>query len=193
MENLASTSSTNSTSDLELETATLGGGCFWCIEALFEQLVGVQSVVSGYAGGDQPNPSYQQVCSGRSGHAEVISVTFEPEKISYRDLLQLFFSSHDPTTLNRQGADVGTQYRSIILYHDEQQRQTAADLLVELDSANLWENPIVTELAPFNAFYAAEAYHQSYFRQNQDQPYCAMVVAPKVAKFRKQFSHLLKG
>jgi len=193
MENLASTSSTNSTSDLELETATLGGGCFWCIEALFEQLVGVQSVVSGYAGGDQPNPSYQQVCSGRSGHAEVISVTFEPEKISYRDLLQLFFSSHDPTTLNRQGADVGTQYRSIILYHDEQQRQTAADLLVELDSANLWENPIVTELAPFTAFYAAEAYHQSYFRQNQDQPYCAMVVAPKVAKFRKQFSHLLKG
>lgn len=193
MENQASTTSAKDTSDLDLQTATLGGGCFWCLEALFEQLVGVQSVVSGYAGGDQPNPTYQQVCSGRSGHAEVISVTFAPAQISYRDLLQLFFSSHDPTTLNRQGADVGTQYRSVILYHDETQRQTAAELLAELDNAKLWQNPIVTEVAPFTGFYAAEAYHQGYFRQNQDQPYCAMVVAPKVAKFRKQFSHLLKG
>lgn len=193
MEKQASEASHTGTPAAELQTATLGGGCFWCLEALFEQLVGVQAVVSGYAGGDLPNPTYAQVCSGSSGHAEVISVTFSPEQISYRDLLGLFFSSHDPTTLNRQGADVGTQYRSIILYHDEQQRQTAADLLAELAGANLWGNPIVTELAPFTGFYAAETYHQGYFRQNQDQPYCAMVVAPKVAKFRKQFSHLLKG
>jgi peptide-methionine (S)-S-oxide reductase len=173
--------------------ATLGGGCFWCLEAVFEEVRGVQSVVSGYAGGRQPNPSYEQVCSGATGHAEVVQVTFDPAVISFRELLEIFFAIHDPTTLNRQGADVGTQYRSAIFYHSPEQKQAAEGLIAELNAAGTWDRPIVTVVVPFEAFYPAEGYHQSYFRNNPAQGYCSVVIAPKVAKFRKQFAGRLSG
>jgi peptide-methionine (S)-S-oxide reductase len=174
------------------ETATLGGGCFWCLEAVFENLRGVERVVSGYAGGHLADPSYQQVCTGTTGHAEVVQVTFDPAVISYREVLEVFFGIHDPTTLNRQGADVGTQYRSAIFYHSPEQRRVAEELIKELNAAGVWGRPLVTEVVPLEAFYPAEAYHQGYFRANLGQGYCQAVVAPKVAKFRKQFAAKLK-
>jgi peptide-methionine (S)-S-oxide reductase len=172
---------------------TLGGGCFWCLEAVYEQVRGVEKVESGYAGGATPNPTYRQVCGGNTGHAEVVQVTFDPEVISYHDILEIFFASHDPTTLNRQGADVGTQYRSVIYYHSPEQKQAAEAMIAELNAAGVWPSPIVTELAPFRAFYQAEDYHQGYFRNNPGQGYCQVVVAPKVAKVRQKFADWLKG
>jgi peptide-methionine (S)-S-oxide reductase len=175
------------------ERATFGGGCFWCLEAVFENLRGVESVVSGYAGGHLADPSYQQVCAGTTGHAEVVQVAFDPAVISFREVLEVFFGTHDPTTLNRQGADVGTQYRSAIFYHSPEQRRVAEDTIRELNAAGVWDRPLVTEVVPFEAFYPAEAYHQGYFRNNPGQGYCQAVVAPKVAKFRKKFAAKLKG
>lgn len=174
------------------QTAILAGGCFWCLEAVFDELNGVLSVESGYSGGHVPNPTYKQVCTGETGHAEVVRVTFDPDVLSYRDLLKVFFAIHDPTTLNRQGNDVGTQYRSAIFYMNEEQKQIAEEVIRELTEAKLWPNPIVTEVTPFQAFYLAEDYHQEYFAHNPYQPYCMAVVAPKVAKFRKQFVEKLK-
>lgn len=176
----------------EQQLATFGGGCFWCIEPIFDELVGVSEVISGYSGGARPNPSYEQVCTGATGHAEVIQLRFDPEQISYRELLQVFFSAHDPTQLNRQGNDIGTQYRSVIFYHSPEQKDTAEAVIAELEAAKLWPQPIVTELKPLEAFYPAEGYHQEYFRNNPQQPYCQIVVAPKVAKFRQQFANRLK-
>ncbi|GIK74638.1 MAG: peptide methionine sulfoxide reductase MsrA [Chloroflexota bacterium] len=175
-----------------LEVATLGGGCFWCLEAVYVELRGVEKVVSGYAGGHVKNPTYREVCSGSTGHAEVVQVTFDPAVISYRDILRVFFTIHDPTTLNRQGADVGAQYRSIILYHDERQKQTAIEVMNEIAAQRIWPNPLVTELSPLNAFHPAEEYHQNYFARNPMQPYCQVVIAPKVAKFRKHYFQQLK-
>ena len=175
------------------EIATLGGGCFWCLEAVYEQLNGVEKVVSGYAGGNTPNPTYEEVCTGDTGHAEVVQITFDPNVISYKELLEVFFTIHDPTTFNRQGPDVGTQYRSIILYHSPEQRDIARQTIAELTNAGLWNRPIVTELKPFTVFYPAEEYHQEYYRNNPLQPYCLAVVAPKVAKARKQFLSKLKA
>jgi peptide-methionine (S)-S-oxide reductase len=177
----------------QLEAATLGGGCFWCLEAVYEQLRGVQKVESGYAGGTAPNPTYRQVCSGTTGHAEVVQVTFDPEVISYGDILEIFFAMHDPTTRNRQGADVGTQYRSVIFYHTPEQKQAAEALIAELNAAGLWGAPLVTEVVPLREFYKAEDYHQGYFRNNPAQGYCQAVVAPKVAKLRQKFASRLKG
>jgi peptide-methionine (S)-S-oxide reductase len=174
------------------ETATLGGGCFWCLEAAFEQLRGVERVDSGYAGGSVPSPSYEQVCGGDTGHAEVTQVTFDPAVLSYRQLLDVFFATHDPTTPNRQGADVGTQYRSIILYHTPEQKRVAEEAIAELNAARIWNGPIVTEIVPLEKFYPAEGYHQGYYRQNPRQSYCQVVIAPKLAKFRKQFEALRK-
>jgi peptide-methionine (S)-S-oxide reductase len=182
---------TSSSPTAILDQATLGGGCFWCLEAVFEQLRGVVKVESGYAGGHVPQPTYEQVCSGDTGHAEVVRVTFDPTIISYRDLLGVFFATHDPTTLNRQGNDSGTQYRSVIFYHTEQQKQTAQQLIEELNAAHLWDRPIVTELSLAPVFTKAEGYHQEYYRNNPSKGYCQAVVAPKVAKFRKQFAALL--
>lgn len=174
------------------ELATLAGGCFWCLEAVYLDLRGVEKVVSGYAGGHVPNPTYREVCSGLTGHAEVVQITFDPAVVSYRDLLRVFFTIHDPTTLNRQGADVGTQYRSAIYYHDDAQRATAEAVMAEVTAEKLWPNPLVTELAPLTKFYPAEEYHQDYFARNPGQPYCQVVVAPKVSKFRKQYVGMLK-
>jgi peptide-methionine (S)-S-oxide reductase len=174
------------------QTAVLGGGCFWCLEAVFDQLDGVQSVESGYAGGRAPDPSYEEVCEGTSGHAEVVKIEFNPEILSFRDLLRVFFSIHDPTTLNRQGSDVGTQYRSVIYCQTSEQRADANAVIDELSREKLWSQPIVTEIADAAPFYAAEAYHQDYFERNGRQPYCQFVVAPKVAKFRKQHVDRLK-
>ena len=177
---------------MRLEVATLAGGCFWCLEAVFNDLRGVESVVSGYSGGHVPHPTYEQVCDDTTGHAEVVRVTFDPAVISYRDLLQVFFTVHDPTTLNRQGPDAGTQYRSAIFYHSPDQKATAEEVMRELTEAGVWSDPIVTEVRPFEVFYPAEDYHQRYFERNPNQPYCRMVVAPKVAKFRKQYLSRLK-
>jgi peptide-methionine (S)-S-oxide reductase len=174
------------------EVATLGGGCFWCTEAIFNELRGVEKVESGYSGGTVANPSHRQVCTGTTGHAEVIQIRFNPAVISYENLLRIFFTLHDPTTLNRQGADVGTQYRSIILYHNQQQKETAEKVMREIDASGIWNKPIVTELAPFNMFYKAEDYHQGYFKNNRGQPYCQIVIAPKVAKLREHFREKLK-
>ncbi len=174
------------------EVATLGGGCFWCLEAVYEQLQGIEQVVSGYAGGHVENPSYQEVCTGKTGHAEVVQLTYDPDTVSFREILQVFFTIHDPTTRNRQGADVGPQYRSIILYHDEEQKQIAKDVIDEFESEGVWENPIVTEVEPLEEFYRAEDYHQEYYRNNPGQPYCQAVIAPKVSKFRKKFTEKLK-
>jgi len=174
------------------EMATLGGGCFWCLEAVFEGLRGVKKVVSGYAGGTVANPSYKQVCTGTTGHAEVVQITFDPAELSYYDLLDVFFSIHDPTTLNRQGADVGSQYRSIILTHSDEQRRTAEGIRRELAQSGKFTDPIVTEIAPFEKLYVAEDYHQEYYRNNQFQPYCRIVIDPKVAKFRKKYADRLQ-
>jgi peptide-methionine (S)-S-oxide reductase len=175
-----------------LETATLGGGCFWCLEPVFDHLEGVTDVVSGYAGGQVPNPSYRDVCSGNTGHAEVVQVTFDPAVISYPEILEVFFATHDPTTLNRQGADVGTQYRSVVFYHSPEQRAAAEATIARLGGGGIWDDEIVTEVAPLTEFYVAEDYHQEYFERNPRQPYCQAVVAPKVAKFRTRFANRLK-
>jgi peptide-methionine (S)-S-oxide reductase len=176
----------------QAQEATFGGGCFWCLEAVFQELHGVQSVKSGYAGGARPNPTYQQVCSGVTGHAEVVQVRFDPRAIDYADLVRIFFAIHDPTTKDRQGNDKGTQYRSIILYADEAQRETATAVLGEVEAEGVYPDPIVTEIVPLEQFWPAEAYHDDYFRRNPDQAYCAVVVGPKVAKFRKRFKDRLR-
>ena len=175
-----------------IETATLAGGCFWCLEAVFQRLKGVHKVVSGYTGGRHPNPSYEAVCTGVTGHAEAVRVTFDPQVLSYRDLLELYFAFHDPTTLNRQGADRGTQYRSAIFPNSAEQRATAEALIAELTQANVFDSPIVTSIEPEAPFYEAEAYHQNYYRENPNQPYCAAVISPKVSKLRAKFRDRLK-
>jgi peptide-methionine (S)-S-oxide reductase len=176
------------------EKATLAGGCFWCLEAVYDQLRGVENVQSGYAGGRRPNPSYEQVCTGTTGHAEVVQITYDADQISFRDLLDIFFTIHDPTQLNRQGHDVGTQYRSAIFYHNDEQKRVAEEKLRELEEKKIWDEPIVTEVQPLNDnFFPAEAYHSDYFERNPNQPYCAAVVAPKVSKARKQYFDKLKA
>lgn len=175
-----------------LQYATLAGGCFWCLEAVYNELRGVESVVSGYAGGEVPNPTYEAVCSETTGHAEVVRIAFDPEDVSFRELLEVFFTIHDPTTLNRQGNDVGTQYRSAIFYHNKEQRLISEDVIEEMTVAELWGDPIVTEVTALDAFYEAEEYHQRYFEKNPFQPYCFVVVRPKVSKFRKKFVSKLK-
>ena len=177
---------------MKRETATLGGGCFWCLEAVFLELKGVDSVISGYSGGTVEEPLYRDVSSGTTGHAEVVQLIFDPEKVSYRDILEVFFTIHDPTTLNRQGADVGTQYRSVIFYHSDEQKHIAEDVIGELNRSDTWDNPIVTEITSLHKFYPAEVYHQQYYEQNSDQPYCRFVIEPKVAKLRKHFMKKLK-
>jgi peptide-methionine (S)-S-oxide reductase len=174
------------------QVATLAGGCFWCLEAVFDELKGVESVESGYSGGIVLNPSYAQVCDGDTGHAEVVQVTFDPQVLSYKDLLTVFFTIHDPTTLNRQGSDTGTQYRSAIFYHNEEQKKVAEDVIREISATGIWDDPIVTEVTPFDQFYMAEDYHQEYFKKNPFQGYCRVIIAPKVAKFRHAFSERLK-
>jgi peptide-methionine (S)-S-oxide reductase len=175
-----------------LETATLGAGCFWCVEAVFDDLQGVESVESGYSGGHTENPTYQQVCSETTGHAEVAQIKFDPEKISFKEILQVFFAVHDPTTLNRQGNDIGSSYRSAIFYHTDEQKRIAEEVIREVTAEGVYDDPIVTEVTKFDKFYIAENYHQEYFANNPNQPYCAAVVAPKVAKFRKKFVERLK-
>jgi peptide-methionine (S)-S-oxide reductase len=177
---------------ISLEVATLAGGCFWCIEAVFREIDGVENVVSGYAGGSTTDPTYQQVCTGKTGHAEAVQVSFNPSKVSYQEILEIFFSVHDPTTLNQQGADTGTQYRSAIFYHNEQQKAVAEKLIKELDEARLWNKPIVTQIVPLDTFYPAEEYHQKYFLRHPEQAYCQMVISPKVNKFRRQWAKRLK-
>jgi peptide-methionine (S)-S-oxide reductase len=175
------------------QIATLGGGCFWCAEAVFLELKGVEKVESGYSGGTVPNPTYEQVCTDKTGHAEVVQVTFDPGVVSYRQILQVFFTIHDPTTLNRQGNDVGTQYRSVILYHDEGQKKIAQEVIDEINKSRIWGRPIVTQLLPLKVFYKAEDYHQQYFENNPNQAYCQVVIAPKVSKFRKHYFEMLKA
>ena len=176
-----------------LETATIGGGCFWCTEAVFDAVIGVEDVVSGYSGGHLENPTYEQVCSETTGHAEVIQLKFDPESISFREVLMIFFATHDPTTLNRQGNDIGSSYRSAVFYHSDEQRRIAEEVIKEIDGEKIFDDPIVTEVTEFSNFYAAEDYHQNYFENNPNQPYCAAVVGPKVGKFRKQFADRLKS
>ncbi|OLC68947.1 MAG: peptide-methionine (S)-S-oxide reductase [Gemmatimonadetes bacterium 13_1_40CM_4_69_8] len=178
---------------MAMEIATLAGGCFWCLEAVFQQLKGVTKVTSGYAGGTVPNPSYEAVCTGRTGHAEVVQIEFDPAGVSYRELLDVFFVIHDPTTLNRQGVDEGTQYRSAVFYHSPQQQQVAEAVIAELEAGKVWDDPIVTEVVPLDAFYPAEEYHRDYFRRNPGQSYCRAVIAPKVAKLRKHYFEKLKA
>lgn len=175
-----------------IQTAILAGGCFWCLEAVFERVNGVVAVESGYCGGQLPNPNYEQVCNGRTGHAEAVRVRFDPSQVSYRDLLEVFFVIHDPTSLNRQGNDIGTQYRSAIFWCDEAQQEVALGMIAELEAAAAFSRPIVTEVVSAAPFYPAEAYHQGYFRAHEGQPYCAAVVAPKLAKFRKHFTALAR-
>lgn len=182
----------NATSPSPGETATLAGGCFWCLEAVYLEVRGVLSVESGYTGGHDPRPTYEAVCAGKTGHAEAVRITFDPAMVSYRDLLEIFFAIHDPTTLNRQGADHGTQYRSAIFYHSEQQRAAAHAMIGELTAANTFAEPIVTEVTPASEFYPAETYHQNYYAGHSAQPYCLFVVAPKVTKFRSKFAALRK-
>ncbi|MCC5856695.1 MAG: peptide-methionine (S)-S-oxide reductase MsrA [Ectothiorhodospiraceae bacterium] len=177
----------------ELRSATLGGGCFWCLEAVYQDMEGVESVVSGYAGGARANPTYEQVCSGATGHAEVVQLHFDPERIGYRTLLEVFFTIHDPTQLDRQGNDVGTQYRSVIFFHDQEQAATAREVMQEVEASGVWGAPLVTRLEPLPAFYPAENYHRDYFRNHPGQPYCQVVVAPKVAKSRQRFARLYRG
>jgi peptide-methionine (S)-S-oxide reductase len=175
-----------------MQTATLGGGCFWCLEAIYLHLKGVETVRSGYSGGSKADPSYEEVCQGTTGHAEVVQLGFDPSRISYREILEVFFSIHDPTTLNRQGGDVGTQYRSVIFHHSPQQEAVARQVMENLEQEGFWDAPLVTELTPFSAFYPAEPYHADYFRRNPKQPYCQAVINPKVAKFRARFAGKLK-
>jgi peptide-methionine (S)-S-oxide reductase len=174
------------------ELATLGGGCFWCIEAAFEQLRGVEHVVSGYSGGHVTDPSYKQICTGTTGHAEVVQIRFDPTELTFQDLLRVFFTVHDPTTADRQGNDVGPQYRSAIFYHSPEQKADAEAVIAEIESEGVWDSPIVTEVTPFERFYPAEGYHQEYYRNNPNQPYCRIVINPKVTKFRKAFAERLK-
>lgn len=176
-----------------METATLGGGCFWCVEAVLERLHGVSSVVSGYAGGHVEHPTYEEVCDKKTGHAEVVRVAFDPAVLSYDDLLRVFFTTHDPTTKDRQGADVGPQYRSVVFTETPEQAETAVRVRDEIEALGVWDRPLVTEIAPLDVFYEAEAYHQDYYRRNPFNGYCAAVIAPKVAKLRKQYAHLLEG
>jgi peptide-methionine (S)-S-oxide reductase len=183
----------NTSEKQKTETATLAGGCFWCLEAVFDNLQGVVDVVSGYSGGDMPNPTYSQVTSGHTGHAEVVQVTFDPSVISFEEILEVFFSIHDPTTLNRQGPDVGTQYRSAVFYHSPEQKDITQQMIAELEENEVWDRPIVTQIAPFEAFYPAEGYHQEYYVNNTRQPYCQMVIAPKLAKFRKKYADRMKA
>lgn len=182
----------NSTKMKELQTATLGGGCFWCTEAVFLELKGVESVVSGYSGGKVKNPTYREVCSGLTGHAEVIQIKFDPAVVTYEEILEVFFNTHDPTTLNKQGADEGTQYRSVVFYHNEEQKQIAEAYKKQLNASKVFRQPIVTEISSFSVFYPAEDYHQNYYALNPEQGYCQYVVRPKVEKFRKQYSARLK-
>ena len=172
--------------------ATFGGGCFWCIEGAFNQVRGVAKAISGYSGGDIDNPTYQQICQGNTGHAEVVQIEFDPEKVTFEQLLEVFFQLHDPTQLNRQGNDVGTQYRSVVYYHDENQMQIIENTIQQLEQENIWSAPIVTEVSPVSVFYPAEDYHQDYANENPQQPYCALIINPKLAKFKHQFRHLLK-
>ena len=176
----------------QTKCATFGAGCFWCVEAVFQRLEGVEKVVSGYSGGVVDNPTYQQVCSGETQHAEACQVTFDPSRISYQQLLEVFWKTHDPTTRNRQGNDVGTQYRSVVFYHDESQRQAAEQYKAKLESAKIWDRPIVTEIVPFERFWPAEDYHQNYYRSNPNQGYCSLVIAPKLWKFEESFTEHLK-
>ncbi len=175
------------------ETATLGGGCFWCLDPIFASLKGVEQVASGYTGGKVPNPTYQQVCQGTTGHAEVVQLTFDPKIISFKEILEIFFAIHNPTTLNRQGADTGTQYRSAVFYHSEEQRIIAEEVFKEIDSDRIWMAPLVTEITPATPFYLAEDYHQAYFKNNPAQPYCLAVISPKVAKFQKHYLSKIKS
>jgi peptide-methionine (S)-S-oxide reductase len=179
-------------SQIDKEVATLGGGCFWCLEAVFADMKGVEKVESGYSGGSTDDPTYRQVCSGTTGHAEVVQVTFDPKVILFKEILDVFFSIHDPTTLNRQGPDAGTQYRSVIYYHSPEQKTTAEQVIKEIGTEGIWDSSIVTEIAPLKTFHKAEDYHQDYFKDNPEQMYCQLVIAPKVAKFRKQFMERLK-
>lgn len=181
-----------STANTNYDTATFGAGCFWCVEAVYQQLEGVISVTSGYSGGDVKNPTYKEVCYGNTGHAEVTQILYDPKVISYADLLQAFWAAHDPTTPNRQGNDVGTQYRSVIFYHNEEQHKLAEQYKKELDASHVFPNPIVTEISAFREFYKAEDYHQNYYNENGDQPYCQFVIKPKVEKFQKVFKSKLK-
>ncbi|MCS7011393.1 MAG: peptide-methionine (S)-S-oxide reductase MsrA [Anaerolineales bacterium] len=174
------------------EVATFAGGCFWCLEAIFDEIEGVESVESGYSGGSVPHPTYEQVCTGETGHAECVQIRFDPQVISYRDLLLIFFAIHDPTTLNRQGNDIGTQYRSAIFYHSPEQKQLAEEVIATLTEERIWAAPIVTEVVPFEAFYPAEEYHRDYYARHPFQPYCQFVISPKLAKFRQKFAHRLK-
>jgi peptide-methionine (S)-S-oxide reductase len=183
---------TNNTNSGQTETATFGGGCFWCTEAIFKSLKGVESVESGYSGGKLKNPTYKEVCSGENGHAEVIQINFNPDVVSFNELLEVFWKTHDPTTLNRQGADVGTQYRSVIFCHSPEQKETTEKLKGELNSQNVFGKPIVTEIAMFDQFYKAESYHQDYFANNRTQGYCQFVIVPKIDKFKKIFKDKLK-
>ncbi|MGM0565353.1 MAG: peptide-methionine (S)-S-oxide reductase MsrA [Bacteroidota bacterium] len=183
--------SQNKSSDM-MEKATLGAGCFWCVEAIFERLKGVDEAISGYSGGEIVNPSYREVSSGNTGHAEVVQVFFDPEKISYKEILEVYWKSHDPTQLNRQGADVGPQYRSVIFYHNEDQRKTAEKYKQELEKANIWDDPIVTAIEPFKNFFKAEDYHQEYYENNKNEGYCQFVITPKIEKFKKVFSDKVK-
>ena len=178
---------------MDREVATLGGGCFWCLDAVYRQLRGVEKVESGYAGGTKPNPTYRDVCSGQTGHAEVVQITFDPSLIAYRDLLDVFFTIHDPTTKDRQGGDIGSQYRSIILTHSDDQARVAREAVAEVEAEKLYDDPIVTEIEPLTTFYSAERYHQDYFADNARQPYCQAVIAPKVAKFRQKFLEKMRA
>ena len=174
------------------EVTTLAGGCFWCLEPIFKALIGIEKVESGYSGGTVADPSYQQVCNGTTGHAEAVKLTFNPQAITFKEILEIFFTIHDPTTLNRQGADVGTQYRSAIFYHSLEQKTIADQVIQEISASNIWDSPIITEVVKFSTFYIAEDYHQDYFENNSDQPYCRVVIAPKVAKFRTRYLSKLK-
>lgn len=175
------------------EVTTLAGGCFWCVETVFRELRGVESAVSGYSGGHVRNPTYEQVCGKQTGHAEVVQITFDPSVVSFREILEVFFTVHDPTTLNRQGGDIGPQYRSAIFYHSDEQKRVAEEVIAQMEREGVWDDPIVTEVTPFSEFFPAETYHQDYYRNNPNQPYCQVVVAPKVAKFRKKYLDRLKA
>lgn len=182
-----------STGKKSMDTATLAGGCFWCIEAVFQRLEGVMNVESGYSGGEKPNPTYQEVSTGKTGYAEVCQISYDPSVVSYEDILHVFFSAHDPTTLNRQGNDVGTQYRSAIFYHDAEQKRITEEYIRQLEQSKTWPDPVVTQVAPYTKFYKAEDYHQNYYNQNGSQPYCTFVVRPKVEKFMKNFNNRIKS
>lgn len=178
--------------DKKFESIILGGGCFWCTEAIFQRVKGITSVVSGYSGGNVANPTYELVCTGKTGHAEVVKITYDPKVITLEEILEIFFSTHDPTTLNQQGADIGTQYRSVIFYYNENQKRIAEDIIKKLESEKIWDKPIVTELMEFKNFYKAEDYHQNYYNNNTHQPYCSFVISPKLNKLKKFFKEKLK-